>query len=331
MSAVAPEPEAAARAREWGVLSLALALSAALSWARIEFNEIYLPGALENVAGIDPRGAAEPFAHRVLVPRTIRWIVENLAPFATPLAVFRVFDALFVFFAFLATRRLGRETLGSRERGDGAGWRLFPLLGVHYVLSREYPFWYAWDMASVAVFAWGLVFLRSGAWAAYYPLFVLGTFNRETTCFLTFSFLFTRFGSMPRTKLALHCGAQLLLWLAVKWWLRELFRRQPGDVYQSVWRENAESLADPAMWRWYLMAFGGLWLVLPFVWHRIADRWLRAVVFIVPLFALGMFFAGVWSELRIWGELVPVVLLAVLAGLLPREPPAAANAALRTQ
>jgi len=32
-----------------------------------------------------------------------------------------------------------------------------------------------------------------------------------------------------------------------------------------------------------------------------------------------MFFAGVWSELRIWGELVPIVLMASLAGLFPRR------------
>ena len=62
------------RASESATFVLVAGLAAALSWARIEFNSIYLPGALENVAGIDPRGAAEPFAYRVLVPKLVRFL-----------------------------------------------------------------------------------------------------------------------------------------------------------------------------------------------------------------------------------------------------------------
>jgi hypothetical protein len=304
-------------------LSVALVLSGLLSWARISWNEVYLPGALENVAGIDPRGAAEPFAHRVLVPRTVRFLCEHVLVGSDPRGVFHVLDTLFAFAAFLATRRLARGLSERRWLVEASAWGLFPLLAIHYIGSREYPFWYAWDMAAVAVFAWGLVLLCERRWFAYYALFVLGTFNRETTCFLAFALLFTGWRSEPKLRLFSHCAAQLALWLAIKWWLRSLFRRQPGDVYQSVWVENWESLQDPLMWRWYLLAFGGLWLVLPFVRRRIEPAWLRDLVWVVPVFALGMFFAGVWSELRIWGELVPIVLLATLAGAFPKRADAA--------
>jgi len=312
---------------ELAALGSALVLAGLLSWARIALNEVYLPGALENVAGIDPRGAAEPFAHRVLVPRLVRFLCEHVLVGSQPRAVFHALDTLFAFAAFVATRRLAGALFERRWMVHASAWGLFPLLAIHYVASREYPFWYAWDMAAVAVFAWGLVLLFERRWTAFYALFALGTFNRETTCFLTFALLFTGWRSEPKLRLVAHCAAQLALWLGIKWWLRSLFRRQPGDVYQSVWLENWESLQDPLMWRWYLLAFGGLWLVLPFVRRRIEPAWLRDVVWVAPVFALGMFFAGVWSELRIWGELVPIVLMASLAGVFPKRADAARSSA----
>ena len=141
-------------------LSGALVLAGLLSWARIALNEVYLPGALENVAGIDPRGAAEPFAHRVLVPRLVRFLCEYVLPGSQPRAVFHALDTLFAFAAFVATRRLARGLFERRWMAEASAWGIFPLLALHYVASREYPFWYAWDMAAVAVFAWGLVLLR---------------------------------------------------------------------------------------------------------------------------------------------------------------------------
>ncbi|MFM7297611.1 MAG: hypothetical protein ACKO4Q_10380 [Planctomycetota bacterium] len=248
---------------ELAALGSALVLAGLLSWARIALNEVYLPGALENVAGIDPRGAAEPFAHRVLVPRLVRFLCEHVLVGSQPRAVFHALDTLFAFAAFVATRRLAGALFERRWMVHASAWGLFPLLAIHYVASREYPFWYAWDMAAVAVFAWGLVLLFERRWTAFYALFALGTFNRETTCFLTFALLFTGWRSEPKLRLVAHCAAQLALWLGIKWWLRSLFRRQPGDVYQSVWLENWESLQDPLMWRWYLLAFGGLWLCCP--------------------------------------------------------------------
>ncbi len=250
-------------------------LSGLLSWARISWNEVYLPGALENVAGIDPRGAAEPFADRVLVPRLVRFLCEHVLPGSQPRAVFHALDTLFALAAFVATRRLAR---GLFERGwmvEASAWGLLPLLALRYVASRESPFRYAWDMAAVAVFAWGLVLLRERRWLAYYSLLVLGTFNRETTCFLAFALLFTGRRSEPKACLLAHCAAQLALWPAVKWWLHSFFRRQPGDVHQPVCFENRESLQNPLMWRWYPLAFGGLWLVLPFVRRRIEPAWPR--------------------------------------------------------
>ncbi|MCC7011203.1 MAG: hypothetical protein IT454_01465 [Planctomycetes bacterium] len=306
---------------------LAVACAAVLSWARIEFNSIYLPGALENVAGIDPRGAAEPFAYRVLVPKLVRFLHENVFTAATPLSLFRVLDTAFIVLAFAALRRLARESFGPRWAVDACSFGLFALLPCHFVLSREYPFWYAWDMAAVALFTYGLWLLKHREWVVFYALFAVGSFNRETTCFLSFAYLFTSWREESRGRLAAHLAAQAALWFAVKWWLQALYRRQPGGVFQPAWVENGEALLDPAMWRWFALAFGGTWMALPFVYRRIEERWIRALVWVVVPFAAGMFVVGVWTELRIWGELVPVVLLALTAGLGGRSIAASRSAA----
>jgi hypothetical protein len=169
-------------------------------------------------------------------------------------------------------------------------------------------------MAAIAVFAGGLMLLQQERWLAYYALFGLGTFNRETTCFLTFVHLLTTWNTTPRARLARHVAAQAALWLAVKALLWHVYHHARGnDVFQPAWTENWESLRDPATYRWYLCAFAGLWIPLLAGWRFIREPWIRAAALVCVPFAIGMFFAGVWSELRIWGELIPVVALACVA------------------
>ncbi len=69
------------------------------------------------------------------------------------------------------------------------------------------------------------------------------------------------------------------------------------------------------------------------IWHRrIRDTDLRRTLWIVPVFIAGMMFAGFVTELRIYGELLPVVLAAfwvVFLDLIEEtwRPRAGANAA----
>lgn len=306
------------RAREALVLALVVALACALSWARLHFNDEFGPGSLLRVAGLEQPGAATPFQYRVLTPWLVRGLHESVLTGVGPLVIFRWLDVLAIAAAWLATRALARSVLGP-SLANGAAFLLLALLPFHFVFSREYPFWYAWDMTSIAVFATGLWLMQRRSWAAYYALFALGTLNRETTCFLTLVLLGTEWRTMPRARLALHVGVQAALWIAIKWALREHFADARGaDVAQSTWRENLDALASPASWRWFLLAFGGTWILLFVGWGRIASPWLRAALLACLPALAGLFLVGVWTELRIFGELVPLVALGVVAVLAGR-------------
>jgi hypothetical protein len=203
------------------------------------------------------------------------------------------------------------------ERGAlAATYVLFAALPFHLVWSREYPVWYAWDVASVLFFVLLLVLARERRWTLFYPLFALATLNRETSCFVTLAVVLASWRRAPFASLSLHAFAQLVLWLALKWALAAIYRRMPGDrVFQSAIAENSEALRDPRSLAGLLLSYGGLWLPLVLFYRRIEDEWLRRAVLVLVPFAVGMFFAGVYTELRIWCEMVPLVVLGAVAGI----------------
>jgi hypothetical protein len=311
-------------ARGGGLALFALVAGLALlfSWSRVHFNLVFLAGALENVAGIDPRGAAKPFQYRVLVPGLVRFLHEHVVGWATPRQIFIALDALCVIGTFYVLRRLARDLFGSERLALLTACGLFHVLPFHFLFSREYPFWYAWDISSMLVFTCGLVLLRRRQWGLYYALFVIGTFNRETTIFLTLAQLFTQWNQGDRLRLAGHCAVQVLTWLAIKCILWMIYRDQPGaDSIPLTYQENWQALQDPAMYRWFAMIFGGLWIVLLLGYRRIGDPWIRHVLLVFLPFAAGNFFAGVWTELRTWAEMIPIALLGAVAAMtaVPRQ------------
>lgn len=308
------------------------AVSSAFSWARVRFNQVYEPGALERVAGLGPspeageapshgrrnwRGGATPFQYRVLVPKLARFVSER-APGRPPLrAVFHALDAAALVGAFYALKKLARDLFESERIALATALGLFYALPFHFLFSRIYPFWFAWDVAALFVLVYGLRLLRARAWIPYYLLFAVGTFNRETTCFLTVAHVLTSWRAGARARTLAHAAAQLAIWIAVKWLLQWLYRRAPGpDQFQAVWSENLQWLAEPRAWGTLALAFGGLWLPLIALARFVREPWIRRALLVVPVFALGISFTGVWVELRIWGEVVPLVLLGVVAGWL---------------
>jgi hypothetical protein len=59
-----------------------------------------------------------------------------------------------------------------------------------------------------------------------------------------------------------------------------------------------------------LATWGCLWLAVV-IWHRrIRDVYLKRTLWTVPVFIAGMMFAGFVIELRIYGEVLPIVLAA---------------------
>lgn len=257
--------------------------------------------------------ANTPFQYRVLIP----WIVSTLSnssiaggycPSAAALyfwielaCVYALVLVLRRYLAFFIDERLARIF----------SFFLFLVLPYLYLLNRVLPLRYPSDLPAVLFFTLGLVLIYRRNWILYYPLFVIATLNRETSCFLTVACLVTAAGRERPKSIATHVAAQALLWTAIKYGLCRLYAANSGDgLYHFNVSYNLEFLADPKAYPLFLSNLGFLWVPVLVFWRRIPDRFVRRTVWLIPLFFLGMFCVGNMYELRIYGDLAPVVISA---------------------
>ena len=215
----------------WFELVLALVvllLSVRFTILHLEGSLVHPPASLAKLCA----GVAElPYQYRALTP----WIIAAIARTVGPLPwvdalvpVAGVVEATSVFLLFYATRALLAPCSGSRTAATVAAFGVFYLLPFQYLFPRHWPFWYPSDLPSVLFFTLGLLLLHRRRWSLYYPMFVLATFNRETTVFLPLVLVLTNLGRARLGSLVAHAGAQAAIWLGVRWILHERYGANPG-------------------------------------------------------------------------------------------------------
>ncbi len=250
--------------------------------------------------------APKPFQYRVLVP----WMAGALSRGAVVSlrGATSVINAAFVCLLLCAYRSYLAPLTGRRDAAGLCFLIVVPILFNYAALNRLY---YPADLPGVAFFIAGAVCLRRRRWALYYVVFFLATINRETSCFLTFLMLFTQWRRGRRVRLLAHAAAQFVIWAAVKVWLAWLFRANPGAVlFENQLRGNLRSLLavlslQPHALR-FLLVFGLAWAAVPWAWRRLPPFHRRALLTAIP-FLLGMSIVGNLLEVRIYGELIPLV------------------------
>ncbi len=252
--------------------------------------------------------AATPYQYRALVP----WIAGQLTPEPyNPTAL----KARYWWTELIALVGLGivfRRFLSLFIAGYGLtsifALALYAILPFNYRLQDYYPY----DIPSVLFFCAGLILVYQRRWALFYPLFALATLNRETSIFLTLATVLVWYDGQrwPRT-LALAV-TQCAVWLAIKWFLFEVYRGNPSigyGLFQSQLKMNAALVIyQPATALTALATWAYLWIPVTLGFGRIVHHKLRRTLLIVPCVVVMMLFVGVINETRIYGELLPVVL-----------------------
>jgi hypothetical protein len=111
----------------------------------------------------------------------------------------------------------------------------------------------------------------------------------------------------------LHTAAQLGVWVVLKYGLYLLFAGNPGDgLFALRFAANLEALGDARGWLTLLSFMGFTWIPVLVWYRRIPDRFVRRSLLVVPPYVLGMLCVGYVLELRIYADLIPVVLTAFL-------------------
>ncbi len=58
-----------------------------------------------------------------------------------------------------------------------------------------------------------------------------------------------------------------------------------------------------------LSCFGFIWILIPLFWRRLSDRFPRQVLWVAPPFLLSLLLFGNIDEMRVYAELLPVILI----------------------
>lgn len=174
---------------------------------------------------------------------------------------------------------------------------------------------YVYDPLTIFLAALALIPLATRRRLRFYALFVLATFNKETSALMIAVFVLRERGLLQRRRLLAHVLAMASLWLAVRAALVYCFRDNPGTFLPIHIRHNMELPLRPLASLYFLVVLLGFWLLVRHGWAR-KPLLLRQGLFVTlgPLLAAAVVF-GFADELRDYYEAFPFVFLLCVPSL----------------
>ncbi|MBI5715312.1 MAG: hypothetical protein HZC38_18095 [Chloroflexi bacterium] len=290
--------------------------SGAFAYVRTEIGTEY---ALATRSALISFTAHNPYQQRFLISLLGNFISRF---FPTPnITVFGILEGIAVFLLLLAFREYliiafrPHKPL-SQGVADLLGFTiLLPLSFNYIILSTQY---YPSDIFSITLFVLGLIAIISQQWAFYFVIYIFAALNRETGIFLSISLLLICFRAISSRRLLPLFFLSLSLSLLIKSGLLFLFRANPGSLYEMHLEDNLKYLlgmfyleAEPLS---RLMSFGGVWMLIPLGWHNSPLVFKKLLLILIPNFALNVVTGGT-GEVRVYGELVPIILAPALCSL----------------
>lgn len=311
-----------------------LTVAAAFSWyfASLRFAQPeWGPASLQEIMN----GTANtPFQYRVLVPWIANWFATHLLPLpgiGTARGLVFLIEIASTFFLLVAFRYYLSFFIPDLRARTLMTFFLIAVLPFNYLISRLYPFWVVYDIPSLLFLMLGLILIHQRRWPLYYALFVVATFNRETTCFLTLAYLFTAFGKEKFSRIAAHCAAQFVIWYAIKHFLFVLYASNPGAgmgldklgdnlcaLLGIIWGEPSvpggapHRVFHPVVWAVMGSTVAFTWIPTLIYYRQIRDEFVRRACLVVPFFFLIMLYTGNLPEVRIYGDMIPFIFPAFL-------------------
>lgn len=197
-----------------------------------------------------------------------------------------------------------------------------------YCMNTMHRLRFVFDLPGMAFFSLGLyaIYFRRSRWL-FAGLFVVATFNRETSLFLLLLYLSTRWadtsgGVMERLRVVFGLrDTALVSGLGVFWiaWHVAVDRQFSANAVASGPRLslNIGTLLWPTSWVQILCVFAFLGPLCVFDRGLVRDRTLRAWYWVFPVWFFFMLRFGILIEIRIFGELIPYV--ACLCALIAEE------------
>ena len=261
------------------------------------------------------------FQLRVLVPLVARGL-SHVIPLDLAW-IFKGLTGLSVLGCLLAYREYLSNFLERRFASVLAPVIVYPLLWNYCLLNRIY---FPFDLPGVLLFLIGCHLVYRRNWRAYYPTLVLAALNHEASSLLIVVFWACLRGRMSGARLRRHIWSQVAVVVAVRVALHVALDADPQHAFSLHAMQleqyvpfNAAVLTDMVTlqgealrdWAKLGLAFGGLWMALPFLLRR-TPRFLRMCVYSGVVLVVAMAGTAIIDEVRAYGQLIPIVLTPVI-------------------
>ena len=292
---------------KWYALILIYVLCALL------FTQLYLTHT-SQYGGATPEQltrftAERPYQYRILIPalvRVLEWLIDvELVTVYFALTFLNTLALLFCFRYYL------RHFLSESAASLGALAILYPMLW-NFTAFCTWKIFYPSDVPAILLFVLGLTALADRRWVLFYIVFVLASFNRETSCFLSFACLFALISRQTIRPLLIHLAAQVLIWVAIKLTLQAAFSGNDGSQVDLMWHRNLEILSSIVQLQVNESLFaalstcGFIWVLIPLGGSALPVFLKRVLLTVIPFYAL-LLVVGNLDELRVYNELIPVL------------------------
>lgn len=235
--------------------------------------------------------------------------------------VMEVAAAISLFLAARAAERLYRLALPEAPLPLLPSALLIVICLFDFVL--DVPFSFPYDLPATAFLGWGIVFIAERRFGALLPVFLFGTWNRETTLFLIGVLVLTAAMQGPRLSLRnvkskdwMQAGALFVCWAAITGWQHHHYASNLSEAGSRI-SGNVHKLLNPMLWPNILSVSAFL---LPYVYlNRAKVRYsvLHASILLLPFWLLLLLSVGQILESRIYGDIS--VFVAVAAALIVVE------------
>lgn len=235
--------------------------------------------------------------------------------------VMEVVAAISLFLAARAAERLYRLAMPDGPLPLLPSALLIVVCVFDFVL--DVPFSFPYDLPATAFLGWGIVFIAERRFWALLPVFLFGTWNRETTLFLIGVLLLS--AALQGSRLALgnirrrdwiQAGSLLFLWSAITGWQHHHYRSNLSEAGPRI-SGNVHHLLNPMLWPNILSVSAFL---LPYIYlnrAKVQNSALRASILLLPFWLLLLLSVGQILESRIYGDIS--VFVAVAAALIVVE------------
>lgn len=254
-----------------------------------------------------------PWLQRVTAERAVLRSPEFL--------VMELAAAISLFLAVRAAERLYRLAMPTAPLPLLPSALLIVVCLFDFVL--DVPFSFPYDLPATAFMGWGVVYVAERRFWALLPVFLFGTWNRETTLFLIGVLLLTAAMRGPviamrniRHRDWMQAGLLLLCWVAITGWQHHHYAGNVSEAGSRV-SGNLHMLLNPMLWPNILSVSAFL---LPYIYlnrARVRYSALHASILLLPFWLMLLLSVGQILESRIYGDIS--VFVAVAAALIVVE------------